>query len=72
MKGVNKTTYCVLALLFGVLGLHKFYSGKTKEGIIYLICFAIGFPALVTIILSFVDFCTPLQKKPDSNNLIYM
>ena len=33
----NKTVYGILAILLGGLGIHKFYVGDTKNGIIYLI-----------------------------------
>ena len=41
----NKTTAGILAILLGGLGIHKFYLGNTKGGIIYIIlelCCLIG------------------------------
>ena len=32
----NKTTAGILAILLGCLGIHKFYLGNNKGGIIYL------------------------------------
>lgn len=34
---VKKTTYCLLALLLGFIGGHKFYAKKTKAGFLYLL-----------------------------------
>jgi TM2 domain-containing membrane protein YozV len=33
----SKVVYGVLAIILGWLGIHKFYVGDTKNGIIYLI-----------------------------------
>ena len=41
----SKVVYGILAILLGGLGIHKFYVGDTKNGIIYLIlgvCTGIG------------------------------
>ena len=41
----NKTTAGILAILLGALGIHKFYLGNNKGGVIYLllgICCGIG------------------------------
>ncbi len=50
IKYVNKWTYCLLAILLGTFGAHKFYSGKKKAGIIYLCFFWSGFTLLLGII----------------------
>lgn len=36
-KAVNKTVYCVLAMLLGGIGAHKFYAGRIGAGICYFI-----------------------------------
>lgn len=36
-KVVNKVAYCLLALFLGGFGAHKFYSGKTGMGILYIV-----------------------------------
>jgi TM2 domain-containing membrane protein YozV len=35
----EKVVAGVLALLFGGLGLHKFYLGRMKQGIVFLLLF---------------------------------
>lgn len=46
----NKTTAGVLALLFGGLGVHKFYLGKIGYGILYLLFCWTFIPSLVSLI----------------------
>lgn len=43
----EKVVAGVLALLFGGLGLHKFYLGRMKQGIVFLLLFWTGIPALI-------------------------
>ena len=42
----NKVIAAILALLFGGLGLHKFYLGKILWGVIYLLFCWTGIPCL--------------------------
>jgi TM2 domain-containing membrane protein YozV len=46
-SGKSRPVATLLALLLGGLGIHKFYLGKTVLGIIYLIFFWTGIPALI-------------------------
>jgi len=39
-------TYVLLVFL-GFLGVHKFYLGKTKQGLLYLLLSVVGFISLV-------------------------
>jgi len=65
-KAVNKTLYCVLALLLGGIGVHKFYAGKIGTGLLFILfCWT-----YIPLILSFIDFCIGLSKKSDVNGNI--
>ncbi len=43
----NKTVAALLAIFLGGLGIHKFYLGKTGQGILYLIFFYAAIPWIV-------------------------
>lgn len=43
----NRTAAGVLALVFGGIGMHKFYLGQTAIGVLYLVFFWTFIPALV-------------------------
>ena len=49
MNKKNKTTAGLLALFLGGLGAHKFYLGKTKMEIIYLVLCLTGISALISL-----------------------
>ena len=55
-KAVNKVIYCVLALLLGGIGAHKFYAGKVAAGILYLLFFWTCIPAII----AFIEFILAL------------
>lgn len=65
-KSVEKTIYCLLALFFGGIGLHKFYAGKTGSGLLYFF-FSWTF---IPLILSFIDFVIGLSMKADRDGNI--
>ena len=46
----NKVIAAILALLFGGLGLHKFYLGKILWGVIYLLFCWTGIPSIVGLV----------------------
>jgi TM2 domain-containing membrane protein YozV/RNA polymerase subunit RPABC4/transcription elongation factor Spt4 len=46
----SKVTAGILAILLGGLGIHKFYLGKTLQGIIYLLLCWLYIPALIGLI----------------------
>lgn len=46
----NKTVAAVLAIFVGGLGIHKFYLGKTFQGIIYLLFCWTCIPAIAALI----------------------
>ncbi len=65
-KVVNKVSYIILAILFGGIGIHKFYSGKTVKGIFYLLFSWTGIPSIIGII----EGICACFKKEDSNGRI--
>lgn len=65
-KAVNKVIYCVLALLLGWIGAHKFYAGKVAAGILYLLFSWTCIPAII----AFIEFILALCKTEDSNGNI--
>lgn len=46
----NKFVAALLALFLGGLGVHKFYLGNTKMGVIYFLFFWTTLPALISLI----------------------
>lgn len=51
----ERTTFGIIAILIGWLGIHKFYIGQTKWGVVYLLislCTGIGF--LIMAILAII------------------
>ena len=65
-KVVNKLVYILLALFLGGIGAHKFYSGKYGMGIVYLVFFWTGIPALCAV----VDLIIVCFKPSDQNGNI--
>lgn len=58
-KTVNKLAYCLLAILIGSLGIHRFYAGRTVSGIIYiLLCWSI-IPGVLGLIEGILALRTP-------------
>lgn len=65
-KAVNKVVYCLLTFFFGFIGIHKFYSGKTSAGILYLLFCWTFIPAFI----AFIELLVALFKKSDANGNI--
>ena len=61
-KVVNKAIYCLLALLLGWLGVHKFYAGRIGSGILYLIFCWTAIPGII----AFIEFILAVLKKADA------
>lgn len=64
----NKIVAALLAFFLGMLGVHKFYLGKTTAGIIMLICGTIGWiliaiPPIIVGIIAFIEFIIYLTKS---------
>ena len=65
-KAVNKVTYCILALFLGGIGVHKFYSGKTGTGLLYLIfCWT-----CIPLFLALIDLIVGICAKSDARGNI--
>ena len=63
----NKWVAAILAFLFGILGVHKFYLGKKQAGVIMLVAslvglILLGIPTLIVSIIAFVEFVIYLVK----------
>ena len=58
---VNKGTYIALCLFLGGLGLHKFYSGKWMQGLLYVAFCWTWLP----VIISLFDLLGAMFKTPD-------
>jgi TM2 domain-containing membrane protein YozV len=56
----NRTTYLVLGILLGALGVHNFYAGYIKKGLLQLALtvFTLGFGGFMTWIWAVIDICT--------------
>ncbi len=50
----NRTVTLLLCIFLGYIGIHKFYVGKTGEGIAYLLLSWTGIPAFIAFIEIFV------------------
>lgn len=49
-SGKDRTTAAIFALILGGLGAHKFYLGKTLQGVLYLLFFWTLIPALIAFV----------------------
>lgn len=46
-KGGNRVAGALLAIFLGDFGIHHFYTGDTRDGILHLVFFWTGIPALI-------------------------
>ena len=56
----SKTAFVVLAIFLGSLGIHNFYVGRVKQGVIQLLItlISLGILSFVSWIWAIVDVCT--------------
>ena len=64
----KKVAAALFAFFFGVFGVHKFYLGYTKQGVIMVLAFVFGFilaglPSLAIAIIAFVEFIIYITKS---------
>ena len=57
MKQKNRSTAALLALVFGGIGVHRFYLNKPISGFFYLILFWTFIPAIIALIEFVVLLC---------------
>lgn len=69
----SMVVYILLAFFVGSWGVHKFYAGRTNQGIAMLIMGTIGWlliiPGLVACIWAFVDFIVGLINVNQPNKI---
>jgi TM2 domain-containing membrane protein YozV len=65
----NRTVFAILAFLLGFIGLHKFYQGKPVWGLIYLLTFWTGVPAMVSVIEGLIALFQSDAAFDADNNL---
>ncbi len=68
MNKVNKLAYVLIALLFGGIGIHKFYSGKVGLGIVYLLFCWTFIPAIIALIEAII--AATKQQDSEGNILV--
>ena len=63
---VNKVLYLILTFFFGSIGIHKFYAGKVKQGILrILFCWT-----FIPTILSIAEFIEAITEKANKQGKI--
>lgn len=67
----------LLAFSFGAFGIHKFYLGYNKQGVIMACCFLFGFillgiPSAIMAIIAFVEAIRYLTKSDSEFERIYV
>jgi len=74
----NKLATVLLAIIFGCIGLHKFYLGYVKEGMIMLILSIVagaiteGVFVLIMAVIGLIEGIIYLAKPDDEFNRIYV
>lgn len=69
-RGINKVIYCILALLLGTVGAHKFYAKKFFAAIVYIILSISGLTAIILILIIY-DIYVAVKKTADAYGNIY-
>ncbi|WP_194712921.1 TM2 domain-containing protein [Noviherbaspirillum soli] len=64
----KQTVALLLASTLGLFGVHRFYLGQRRAGLLYLLFCWTGIPALLALVESLVYACTSRQKWADRYN----
>lgn len=75
--GSKKVTAAILAFFLGYLGVHKFFLGYNKQGLIMLLGFIFGFillgiPSLIICLIAFIEFIIYLTKSDEDFEQTYV
>ena len=62
----SRMVAALLAFFLGCLGAHKFYTGHTTAGIIYIIAIFTGVGVLITAVLSLIEAIFYITCKNDT------
>ncbi|MBQ0760183.1 MAG: TM2 domain-containing membrane protein YozV [Zhongshania sp.] len=73
----KKIAAALLAFFFGAFGVHKFYLGYNKQGVIMLLTFLFGFillglPSIAIGIIAFIEFILYITKSDDDFDQTYV
>lgn len=73
----KKIPAALLAFFLGVFGVHKFYLGYTKEGLIMLLVFLFGFillglPSFIIAVIAFIEFIIYLTRSDEEFDRNYV
>ena len=73
----KKIAAALLAFFFGAFGVHKFYLGYNKQGVIMLLTFLFGFillglPSIAIGIIAFIEFIIYITKSDDDFEQTYV
>ncbi|EKO3643061.1 TM2 domain-containing protein [Vibrio metschnikovii] len=76
-KSSKKIVAALLAFFFGSLGVHKFYLGYIKQGLIMLFAFLLGFlllgiPSAIIGIIAFVEFLIYVTRSDEEFEQTYI
>ena len=73
-SGKSKVVAGILGILIGALGIHKFYLGYNKEGIIMLLVSLLtcGFGSPIMAVIGLIEGILYLTKSDDEFNSTYV
>ena len=73
----KKVAAALFAFFLGAFGAHKFYLGYTKQGVIMLLTFLLGFillgiPSMIIGVIAFIEFILYLIKSDEEFEQTYV